>query len=264
VANLNKESLPVVGKLYTRHELIEARDRVRTAAGCERNDEAYRPCRIGVRRLRSARRLRLRFDEGAGVLKLTCPWRTSRRAALAWALDQRDWIDAQLARAEPGEPFAPGATIPVEGREVHIAWSDEWPRTPLLVDGELRCGGPPEGLPRRIESFLKRHARDTMSRDIAEFAAAAQVTPRSVTIGDAATRWGSCSSQGRIRMSWRLILASAEVRRYVAAHEVAHLVHLNHGPEFKALEARLFGAGVADAKAALRRIGPRLRRIGRG
>ena len=64
-------------------------------------------------------------------------------------------------------------------------------------------------------------------------------------------------------MSWRLILAPAEVRRYVAAHEVAHLVHLNHGPEFKALEARLFGTGVAEAKTALRRIGPRLRRIGR-
>jgi predicted metal-dependent hydrolase len=54
------------------------------------------------------------------------------------------------------------------------------------------------------------------------------------------------------------------VRRFVVAHEVAHLVHLNHGPEFKALEARLFGPGLADAKAALRRVGPRLRRIGRG
>ena len=65
-------------------------------------------------------------------------------------------------------------------------------------------------------------------------------------------------------MSWRLIFAAPEVRRYVAAHEVAHLVHLNHGAEFKALEARLFGPGLAGAKAALRRVGPRLRRIGRG
>lgn len=63
-------------------------------------------------------------------------------------------------------------------------------------------------------------------------------------------------------MSWRLILAAPAVRRYVAAHEVAHLVHLNHGPEFKELEARLVGTGVSEAKAALRRIGPRLRRIG--
>jgi predicted metal-dependent hydrolase len=225
--------------------------------------EAALPVPVEIRRVRNARRLRLRFDEAAGTLKLTCPWRTSRRTALAWALDQRDWIDAQLARAEPAEPFAAGASIPLEGRETRIVWSEDAPRSPMLIDGELRCGGPIAGLQRRIEAFLKRHARDTMSRDIAEFAAAAGAAPRSVTIGDAATRWGSCSSQGCIRMSWRLILAPPEVRRYVAAHEVAHLVHLNHGPEFRALEARLFGAGLSAAKATLRRIGPRLRRVGR-
>lgn len=225
--------------------------------------EASLPVPLEFRRLRSARRLRLRFDEAGGTLKLTCPWRTSRRAALAWALDQRDWIDAQLARAVAPEPFLPGGSIPLEGRDVRIAWRYEWPRSALLVGDELRCGGPEAGVPRRIENFLKRHARETMSRDIAEFAAAAEAAPRAVTIGDAATRWGSCSCQGRIRMSWRLILAPPEVRRYVAAHEVAHLVHLNHGAEFKALEARLFGTGVSEAKATLRRIGPRLRRIGR-
>jgi predicted metal-dependent hydrolase len=226
--------------------------------------EAALAAPIEIRRLRSARRLRLRFDEAAGTLKLTCPWRTSRRAALAWALDQRDWIDAQLARAEPPEPFVAGASIPIEGVEVRIAWSEDWPRSPRLVEGELRCGGPEAAVARRVEALLKRRARDTLSRDIAEFASAAGATPRSVTIGDAASRWGSCSSERRIRMNWRLILAPPNVRRYVAAHEVAHLVHLNHGAEFKALEARLFGPGVAEAKAALRRLGPRLRRIGRG
>ena len=224
--------------------------------------EAALPLPIDIRPLRSARRLRLRFDEAAGVLRLTCPWRTSRRAALAWALDQREWIDAQLARADPAEPFVPGASIPLEGQDVRIAWREDWPRAAALIDRELRCGGPEAAVARRIESFVKARAREVMSRDVAEFAVAAGVTPRSVSIGDAATRWGSCSSEGRIRLSWRLILAPPEVRRYVAAHEVSHLVHLNHGPEFKGLEARLFGAGVAEAKAALRRIGPRLRRIG--
>jgi predicted metal-dependent hydrolase len=224
--------------------------------------EAALPLPIDIRPLRSARRLRLRFDEAAGVLRLTCPWRTSRRAALAWALNQREWIDAQLARADPAEPFVPGASIPLEGQDVRIAWREDWPRAAALIDRELRCGGPEAAVARRIESFVKARAREVMSRDVAEFAVAAGVTPRSVSIGDAATRWGSCSSEGRIRLSWRLILAPPEVRRYVAAHEVAHLVHLNHGPEFKSLEARLFGAGVAEAKAALRRIGPRLRRIG--
>jgi predicted metal-dependent hydrolase len=208
--------------------------------------------------------LRLRFDEATGSLKLTCPWRTSRRSALGWALDQREWIEAQIARIEPGEPFVPGALIPVEGADVRIVWSEKLPRTPKLIDGALRCGGPEIAVSARVEAFLKRRARDIMSADIADYAAAAGVKPISVTIGDAATRWGSCSSQGRIRMSWRLIFAPPEVRRYVAAHEVAHLVHLNHGRESKALEASLFGPGLGDAKAVLRRIGPRLRRIGRG
>jgi predicted metal-dependent hydrolase len=233
-----------------------------SSARSEASLEASFPVPIEIRCLKSARRLRLRFDEVAGVLKLTCPSRTSRRAALAWALEQRDWIEAQLARAQPPEPFVVGASIPIDGRDVPILWREDWPRAPLLIHDELRCGGPEAGVARRIEAFLKQRARDTMSRDIAEFAAAAGVTPRSVTVGDAATRWGSCSPEGRIRMNWRLILAPPEVRRYVAAHEVAHLVQLNHGPAFKALEARLFGPGISQAKAALRRVGPRLRRIG--
>jgi predicted metal-dependent hydrolase len=220
------------------------------------------PAPIEIRPIRSARRLRLRYDEARGVLKLTCPMRTSRRSALAWALDQRQWIEAQLARSLPGEPFVPGATIPIDGRDLRLVWAEGEPRTPRLAPGELRCGGPHSGFERRITAFLKRLALATMAREADEFAAAANVTLRGVSVGDAGTRWGSCSSAGRIRLNWRLILAPPEARRYVVAHEVAHLVHLNHGPEFKALEARLFGSRLAEAKAALRRVGPRLRRLG--
>jgi hypothetical protein len=226
--------------------------------------QAALPVPIEIKPLRSARRLRLRFDDGSGTLKLTCPWRTSRRAALAWALDQREWIEVQLARALPDEPFVPGALIPIEGRDTRILWSPSAPRMPSLADGGLRCGGPEEGLSRRVEAFLKRHALQTMSREVAEYCAVAGVIARAVSVGDAGSRWGSCSSQGRIRLSWRLIFAPPQARRYVVAHEVAHLKHLNHGAEFKALETRLFGPGLAEAKAILRREGPRLRRIGRG
>ena len=179
--------------------------------------EAALPVPVDIRPMRRARRLRLRFDETSGTLKLTCPARMSRRSALAWALDQREWIDAQLARRLASEPVENGATIPLEGRTVRIVWEPN----------------------------------------------AAGVTAGPVSGGEAGTRWGSCSSTGRIRLSWRLILAPPEVRRYVVAHEVAHLMHLNHGAAFKALEAKLFGPGLSEAKANLRRIGPRLRRIGR-
>ena len=220
------------------------------------------PAPLEIRPIRGARRLRLRYDEARGVLKLTCPMRTSRRSALAWALDQREWIEAQLARTLPGEPFEPGATIPIDGRDTRLVWAEGQPRAPRLNSGELRCGGPRSGFERRITAFLKRLALATMALEAEEFAAAAQVEVTGVAVGDAGTRWGSCSSEGRIRLSWRLILAPPEARRYVVAHEVAHLAHLNHGPAFKALEATLFGPGLAEAKAALRRVGPRLRRLG--
>ena len=225
--------------------------------------EARLPAPLEIRPLRSARRLRLRFDEQRGVLKLTCPLRTSRRAALAWVLDQREWIDQQLAGALPAEPFAPGAMIPVEGVDTRLVWDPQAPRVPLLAGGELRCGGPREGFARRVELYLKRRALETMSAETADYARRAGVQAAAVSVGDAGTRWGSCSAGRRIRLSWRLILAPPEVRRFVVAHEVAHLRHLDHGAEFKALEAELFGFGVAQAKSLLRAWGPRLRRLGR-
>ncbi len=224
--------------------------------------EAALPVPIDIRPIRSARRLRLRFDESSGTLKLTCPVRTGRRAALAWALDQREWIEAQLRRSLPPLPFADGISIPLEGTDVRLEWVAGGSRTPALVEGVLRCGGPQSGFDRRIEGYLRGYALKTMSREVGEYAAAAGASVSGVSVGDPASRWGSCSSQRRIRLSWRLILAPPNVRRYVVAHEVAHLVHLNHGPEFKALEARLFGSGIGEAKAALRRVGPRIRRVG--
>jgi predicted metal-dependent hydrolase len=221
------------------------------------------PIPILVRPLRSARRLRLRLDETRGLLKLTCPQRMSRRTALAWAAEQRGWVEAQLARLVPAEPIAAGSSIPVEGRDVGLVWSPDEGRMPRLVNGQLRCGGPEAAFSKRVEAFLKRVALERLSLDTAAFAKVAGVMPRSVSIGDAATRWGSCSAERRIRYSWRLILAPPEARRYVVAHEVAHLVHLNHGAEFKALETRLFGGDVAAARALLRTVGPRLKRIGR-
>ena len=225
--------------------------------------EARLPLPITIRPIRRARRMRLRLDEAEGRLTLTCPWRTSRRTALAWALEQAAWIDAQIARTGPGRPFAPGGSIPVEGEERTIRWDPKAGRRVFLDEGTLHCGGPEAGLARRIEAFLKAHALATMSLEDAEYAALAGVTARSVRVGDAKSRWGRCSTDGRIRLNWRLILAPPQVRRFVVAHEVAHLRHLDHGTAFKALEAELVGAGVAAARAALRRLGPGLRRVGR-
>ena len=210
-----------------------------------------------------ARSLRLRLDEGRGLLTLTCPKCMSRKAALEWARGQASWVEAQLARVEPGEPFEPQRVVPVEGRDVQLLWDGNRSRTPLLSGELLQCGGPREAFSGRVERFLRTRARDRLSNETARVAALAGVTVRSVSVGDAASRWGSCSASGAIRYNWRLILAPSHLLQWVVAHEVAHRVHMNHGPEFRALEKRLFGSDVAAARAELRALGPRLKRVGR-
>ena len=222
------------------------------------------PLPVEIRGVRGAKRLRLRLDEKRGLLKLTGPLRMNRKAALDWAGQQGEWVQAQLGARLPDEPFVPGALIPLEGHDVELAWDERSARSPRLNGERLVSGGPRAGFSRRIELFLRRRALETLSRETTEFAARAQVTVRSVSVGDADTRWGSCSSSGRIRYSWRLILAPPSARRYVVAHEVAHIRHLNHGPQFKALERQLFGDDAEAARLLLRRVGSRLKRIGRG
>jgi predicted metal-dependent hydrolase len=221
------------------------------------------PLPIALRVHPRARRLKLRLDESGERLLLTCPPRSNRRAALDWAAGQRAWVEARLVEAEPAQPLSPGSVIPVEGRDRRLVWIDGGSRVVILSGELLSCGGSSETFARRIETWLRGYARRVLSSDTSEAAGKAGVTIRRVSIGDAGTRWGSCSESGSIRYNWRLILAPTHVRRWVVAHEVAHRVHMNHSSAFKALEAQLFDGDVAAARLLLRRIGPRLKRIGR-
>ena len=205
----------------------------------------------------------MRVDHDARLLKLTMPWRHSARAALEWVAGQRPWIDRQLAAAPAGAPLREGATVAVEGVPLTIV-NHPAARRGVRIDGDaLLVGGPAESVPAAIERWLRALARERLSAETARVAAAAGVTVRSVSVGDAASRWGSCTSSGAIRFSWRLILAPPEVLRFVVAHEVAHRLHMDHSPAFKAAEERLFGGPVAAARSELRRLGPSLRAVGR-
>ena len=114
-----------------------------------------------------------------------------------------------------------------------------------------------------VEAWLRRAALDLLSRETDEIAARAEVAVSKVVVGDARGRWGSCASSGVIRYSWRLVLAPSFVRRATVAHEVAHRVHMNHGPAFHALAAELFGDDPAPARAWLRQHGAGLHWYGR-
>jgi len=218
---------------------------------------------IEVVRHARAQRMRLSVDPASGRVRLTVPPRVSLKRAMAWAEEHRGWIEAQRVRLPEARPFEPGAVIPIEGEDVVIDWLPERPRTIRIEDGRLICGGPLDGLSRRIETWLRRSALAILSDDTADYAAKAGVTISRVSVADPKARWGSCASSGAIRYSWRLICAPPHVRRATVAHEVAHRLHMNHSPAFYAALRDLYGADPAPARAWLRRHGAALHWLGR-
>ena len=218
---------------------------------------------VEVVRNARARRMRLAVDPRTGQVRLTLPPRASLRKGLAWAGEQAEWIARQRETLPESRPFVPGARIPFEDDEIEIVWDAAGKRAPRLEGDRLLCGGPREGLERRVERWLKAEALRILSEETAEYAARAGVTVTKVGIGDAKGRWGSCASSGVIRYSWRLILAPSLVRRATVAHEVAHRIHMNHGPAFHRLVESLFEADPAPQRAWLRRHGAGLHWLGR-
>lgn len=212
----------------------------------------------------TARRLRLKVDSRSRSLLLTVPRRVSQRSALAWAAGHRDWAERALAAIPVGDAIGPGSVIPFQGEAHVLDWDPSRPRRIVVEHGRLVAGGPVEGLQGRVVRWLKSQSLALLDMETREFSARAGVMASKVGVGDPVSRWGSCSSGRTIRYSWRLILAPAFVRRATVAHEVAHLVHMNHGPTFHALVADLLGADPQKARSWLRREGAALHRFGAG
>jgi predicted metal-dependent hydrolase len=210
-----------------------------------------------------AKVMRLRVDPRTAQVILTVPRRVSRRRALDWAAGHRAWIEQALADIPPQAALQPGASVPLRGEPHLIDWDSSRPRTVNLEPGRIRIGGPLETLEARITRWLRREAQVLLEQETHEFAAKAGVSVTRVGVGDPLSRWGSCSSRGSIRYSWRLILAPDWVRRATVAHEVAHRVHLNHGREFHALVEDLLESDPKPARLWLRRHGASLHRLGR-
>ena len=217
---------------------------------------------LTVRRVASARRMRLAVDPRDGAVRLTLPRRVSEAKARVWAEAQRAWVEQQLGKLPAPQPIAPGGVIPFRGERLPIDWSPANLRMPRLDDGRLLVGGPIEGLQRRVLAWLKREALRVLEAETRAIAAQAGVSVGRVGIGDPRTRWGSCSDRGDIRYAWRLILAPTFVLTATVAHEVAHRLHMNHGADFHAAEARLLGADPAAARAWLRTHGAALYWVG--
>ncbi len=193
---------------------------------------------IGVALRRSARskRFTLSLRPGADEALLTAPACAPDRDAEAFLLRHSDWLRDALARRPRPIAVAEGVRAPVDGRVVEIA-TDARARACRLEDGVLVAPAQRPGA--AVAAFLKSRARARIAPAALGAAAALGRQPGRISFRDTRSRWGSCTARGDLAFSWRLAMAPAEVQDYVAIHEAAHLLEMNHGPRFWALVARL-------------------------
>ena len=186
------------------------------------------------RRHAQARRLVLRLNTHATAVLVTVPKGVSRARALEFTERSRQWIAEHVQKRGGNIHLRPGNILPLRGEEFEIRQVTSR-RGTVMVDPMTRVihvPGDPEHIPRRLLDWLKAAARADLTAASQHYAQKMGVSFRRVTIRDQRSRWGSCSASGDLSYSWRLILAPDYVLDYVAAHEVAHLKHLDHSPRF--------------------------------
>ncbi len=215
-----------------------------------------------VRRMAQARRMRLSVDPRDGGVRLVMPERASLRAALKWVESKRGWIEAALDALPEARPIEDGMTIEVAGEPLRIELADQG-RVVRRIGARLIVPRPADLLGARVTRWLRRQALDRLEAETLRFGAMAGVSIGRVSIGDPRARWGSCSANGDIRYSWRLILAPPTVLEATVAHEVAHRLHMDHSREFHAAVERLLGRDPAAERAWLRQYGRELYWLGR-
>lgn len=230
--------------------------------------------RVAVKRVGSARRFTLRVKAATAEAVLTIPARASLRSAQGFAERHADWIGARL-RALPGPiPIRDGGVIPVRGvdHRIVLAAAAQESRgrraAELRSNGgvgecEIRVSGDHHAAGAAVGVLLKREAMLDLRAAVLRHAATVERDVARVVVRDTRSRWGSCSGRGTLSFSWRLIMAPPFVLDYLAAHEVAHLRHMDHSAAFWTLVGRL-SPRVADAEAWLKTKGQHLHRFAIG
>jgi hypothetical protein len=218
------------------------------------------PVEVHLKRSARARRFSLRISRLDGRVTLSMPFRAREGEALAFLRGHEGWLREALATMPDSavQRVGIGSRVPVEGRALLLA-----PGTGrgLRVDGDqLLVPGDPATAGARVAAWLKVLARDRLAAASSHYAGQVGRSFTSLALRDTRSRWGSCSPDGRLMYSWRLVMAPPLVLDYVAAHEVAHLVELNHSPAYWAVVGRICPGWQAH-RAWLRAEGQALHRL---
>lgn len=195
---------------------------------------------------RRARRLIVKVDPVKGCVIVTAPSRRALSDAIDFARTRARWISDELDAGAAARPFAPNESFPYRGASLTIELGASLRDGVRIERGRLIAGGDARHLNRRVTDWLKKEARSALTDRVEYYSAKVERRRGRITIRDTRSRWGSCARDGALSFSWRLIMAPPDILDYVAAHECAHLVHLNHSPAYWRL---LTSLGV-DAGAA--------------
>jgi predicted metal-dependent hydrolase len=210
-----------------------------------------------------ASRLTLRIARDGRSARLTAPPHVREREMADFLARHMGWLESKLA-AYPERPvLRPGVKVPVRGMP-HLIIAQSGRGVTRLVQGEagpeIHVFGAREAAARRIADFLKKEARATIEPMAMRDAAQTGRKFRSIRFRDTSSRWGSCSHDGQLSFSWRIMMAPPKVIAYLVAHEVAHLTEMNHGPQFWAL-CRTLCPDTDTCRAWLKRNGGKLQAI---
>lgn len=193
------------------------------------------PPYVTLKRSKRARRLALRLDPKDRVFHLVVPTGISLKRAERFAEEHDRWMQDKLMELPEPVGFEDGSVVPILGqnRRIHIFYDDTLRTTSITLKcHELIVTTNKEDPTARIERSLKDIARKELTKLSREKAALIGKRVKAVSARDTKSRWGSCSSDGNLSFSWRLIFAPSYAFDYVVAHEVAHLKHLDHSTAF--------------------------------
>ena len=213
------------------------------------------PIPVTMRRSARARRVTLRISSLDGRVTVTLPRSARERDAIAFVEEKADWIRRHLADQPASTAIDFGAQVPIDGALRTIA-RGEGKQVRLTADA-LLVPGSAETVGRRLRGWIKTYARLQLADFADGYALKLGRGYSGLSLRDTRSRWGSCTSAGRLMFSWRLIMAPTDVQAYVAAHEVAHLAEMNHSPAFWRIVEDLYGP-YAESRGWLRKNGAKL------